>query len=287
MRYSAACFRISCKEESVFSAARDVLVNELASVGFESFEDSDNGTVGYVPSEILDSSEIENIVSNFFLPDVEIQYSITDMEDKDWNETWENAGFEPIAISDEVTVYDAKHTKQPVDFCTPINIGIEAKQAFGTGTHQTTRMVISTLLNLDLKGKRLLDCGCGTGILSIAASKLGAKEVVGYDIDEWSVNNTKHNAALNDIDNLEVYHGDVGVLSHINGIFDIVVANINRNILLADMPAFKEAMLPNAILVISGFYEDDAPRLVARGRGLGLTEINRRTEEGWCCLVFK
>ena len=148
-------------------------------------------------------------------------------------------------------------------------------------------MVVQTLLNIDLAGKRILDCGCGTGILSLVASKLGADSVIGYDIDEWSVENTKHNARLNGVENLEVFTGDSCVLSHISGVFDVVMANINRNILLADMAAFKDVMRPNAILILSGFYVDDAPMLVEKARGMGLAEINRRTEDNWCCLVLK
>ena len=113
------------------------------------------------------------------------------------------------------------------------------------------------------------------------------KRSAGYDIDEWSVDNTKHNAQLNAVDNLEVFTGDASVLSHISGVFDVVMANINRNILLADMAAFKDVMRPNAILILSGFYVADAQMLVEKARELGLTEINRRTEDDWCCLVLK
>src|SRR3712207_2646095 len=115
-------------------------------------------------------------------------------------------------------------------------------RSFGTGTHETTRMILAQLLKTSLEGKRVLDCGCGTGILGIAASKLGAEDVVAYDIDEWSVKNTEHNAVLNGVNNLSVVEGDASVLSHVSGMFDIVLANINRNILLSDMSKFKEVM---------------------------------------------
>ena len=147
-------------------------------------------------------------------------------------------------------------------------------------------MMISMLLKLRLSEKRVLDCGCGTGILSIAASNLGANKVIGYDIDEWSVNNTLHNATMNNVTNLEVFHGNAQVLSHVSGLFDVVLANINRNILLQDMTSFVELMSPGAILLLSGFYEADANLLIEKATQLGLVERNRKTEDDWCCLMF-
>ena len=147
-------------------------------------------------------------------------------------------------------------------------------------------MMIFMLLQLRLSEKRVLDCGCGTGILSIAASKLGASKVIGYDIDEWSVNNTLHNATMNNVTNLEVFHGNAQVLSHVSGLFDVVLANINRNILLQDMTSFVELMTPGAILLLSGFYEADANLLIEKATQLGLVVRNRKTEDDWCCLMF-
>ena len=170
-----------------------------------------------------------------------------------------------------------------------ITIGIEAKQAFGTGTHQTTRMVIAEFIkNQELiKGGKLLDCGCGTGILSIAAAKLGADSVTGYDIDEWSVNNSRHNAMLNgEQDKISILHGDSGVLETMNDKFDVVAANINRNILLGDMPRFCSKMKDKAILILSGFYETDIPLLMEKAASLNLQETDRMTEDDWACLVL-
>ena len=168
----------------------------------------------------------------------------------------------------------------------PLRIGIEAQMAFGTGTHETTRLMVAQLLDAQLSGKRVLDCGCGTGILGIAASKLGAEEVVAYDIDEWSVENTRHNAALNGVENLQVLHGDSRVLSHVSGVFDVVVANINRNILLADLPHFADVLSSTGTLLLSGFYQEDAPLLVAEAERNGLQLLHKAGENGWACLVF-
>ena len=225
------------------------------------------------------------MLDNFPLEGVNITYTLSDTEDKNWNEVWENTGFAPINIDDRVLVYDARTGKKPAGDSL-INIGIEAKQAFGTGTHETTRMMIGAMLQLSLKGKRVLDCGCGTGILGIAALKLGAEAVVGFDIDEWSVENTQHNAAINEVDNIEVFHGDAHVLSHVSGVFDVVLANINRNILLNDMPTYLEIMNAGSVLIISGFYEEDVKLLDEKANSLGLVKTSQKTDNHWCCLTF-
>ena len=132
----------------------------------------------------------------------------------------------------------------------------------------------------------VLDCGCGTGILSIAAAKLGAENVVAYDIDEWSVNNARHNAEINTIGNISVYQGDANVLNHISGVFDIVMANINRNILLNDMTTFKSLMTTGSLLILSGFYLSDIPVLLDKAKELGLEEYGRKQNGEWACLVL-
>lgn len=148
-------------------------------------------------------------------------------------------------------------------------------------------MIVSTLLSMNLFKKRVLDCGTGTGILGIVSAKLGASEVVGYDIDEWSVENAKHNAQLNGIANMEVYFGNSSVINHISGVFDIVVANINRNILLEDMKSFRSVMQEGGNLILSGFYEEDVPILLDKAHELGLKEVGKRTDNKWTCLVLK
>ena len=169
-----------------------------------------------------------------------------------------------------------------------MSIGIHATNAFGTGTHETTRMMVETLLELPLNGKRILDCGCGTGILGIAALKCGAKHVVSYDIDEWSAENTRYNAELNGVGyQMDILHGDVHILTHVEGIFDVIVANINRNILLDDMEHFHNVLAKGGTLAISGFYEDDAPLLLEKAQTLGLNEVRRKTDNNWCTLIFQ
>ena len=158
--------------------------------------------------------------------------------------------------------------------------------AFGTGTHETTRMICRMLMGMDLKGRRVLDCGSGTGILGICALKLGADSCTAYDIDEWSTDNTRHNAVINHVDDrLEALCGDATLLDGIDGQFDVVMANINRNILLQDMPRFAAKMKPGAMLIMSGFYQQDVPMLTEKAESLGLTTVATVNDGEWTCVL--
>lgn len=285
MKYLVAEFKIEC-QDGMIQIARDLLTDALGEAGFETFEDTEDGIKGYVQESLFDENAMNDVISNFMLPDVSISANIQEAEYKNWNEEWEEAGFERININDSITIYDARHD-DGAGIASGISIGIETKQAFGTGTHETTRMIVSTLLNIDLKGKRVLDCGCGTGILGIAASKLGASKVVGYDIDEWSSENAIHNAELNGVGNMQVMLGDASVLKSVEGKFDVVLANINRNILLADMPAFVSVMADESLLILSGFYASDVDLLIEKASSLGLSKIDSKSDSEWTCLVLK
>lgn len=285
MKYLVAEFKIEC-QDGMIQIARDLLTDALGEAGFETFEDTEDGIKGYVQESLFDENAMNDVISNFMLPDVTINANIQEAEYKNWNEEWEEAGFERININDSITIYDARHDDGN-GIASGISIGIETKQAFGTGTHETTRMIVSTLLNIDIKGKRVLDCGCGTGILGIAASKLGASEVVGYDIDEWSSENAIHNAELNGVGNMKVMLGDASVLKSVEGKFDVVLANINRNILLADMPAFVSVMADDSLLILSGFYASDVDLLMEKASSLGLSKIDSKSDSEWTCLVLK
>lgn len=285
MKYLVAEFKIEC-QDGMIQIARDLLTDALGEAGFETFEDTEDGIKGYVQESLFDDNAMNDVISNFMLPDVTINANIQEAEYKNWNEEWEEAGFERININDSITIYDARHDDGN-GIASGISIGIETKQAFGTGTHETTRMIVSTLLNIDIKGKRVLDCGCGTGLLGIAASKLGASEVVGYDIDEWSSENAIHNAELNGVGNMKVMLGDASVLKSVEGKFDVVLANINRNILLADMPAFVSVMADDSLLILSGFYASDVDLLIEKASSLGLSKIDSKSDSEWTCLVLK
>jgi ribosomal protein L11 methyltransferase len=288
MRYYSSTFHIECSDANLLQAARELLADALGEGGYEAFEDTPDGIIGYVQEDNYDESAVKEAIATFPLGDVTITYSTESVPDQNWNAAWEEEGFEPIEVKKVVTIYDAHHTSDPDIFSTPLNIGIEARNAFGTGNHETTRLMVESILEQPLDGRRVLDCGCGTGILAITALRCGAKEAVAFDIDEWSAENTRHNAELNGVgDRIEVLCGDAHVLSHVEGIFDVILANINRNILLEDMPRYHDVLTRGGALILSGFYEEDAPLLLKKAEAMGLHEISRKTDNGWCSLAFQ
>lgn len=284
MHYYKAEFKIEC-DEDIKQIARELLADMAGEAGFESFEETETGLDGYVQMDLFHKEMLDQMISEFPIENVLIEYTIACVIDEDWNQEWESIGFEPIDINEKIMVFDAKKSIPLVE--RPISIGIEAKNAFGTGTHETTQMILSELLDLDIASKRVLDCGCGTGILGIAASKLGAEEIVAYDIDEWSVKNTEHNAVLNGVSNIRVMEGDSSVLTHISGVFDLVMANINRNILIDDLPRFRDVLNVGGTIILSGFYTEDAPMILEKAWELGLSEFSRKENNNWCMLVLK
>ena len=271
--------------------ACDLVAAMAGEAGFETFEETETGLKGYVQQALFDETVLKSALIDFPFEGVTIDYEIREAEDRDWNEQWEQEGFEPINLSlppsrgeGMLTIHDGRHMPE-----TPSKIAIEidAKLAFGTGTHETTRMICATLLDMDLTDRQVLDCGTGTGILSIYALKLGARRAVGYDIDEWSVDNARHNAVINRCDDrFTSLQGDATIIGTIDGMFDLVVANINRNILLADLPAFRRKMTDDAVLILSGFYTSDAPMLIEAAERLGLRLEKQKEDHDWCCLVF-
>lgn len=288
MKYYVANFDIECADE-LLQPARELLSAAACEAGFEAFEDTDNGIAGYVQRPLYDKEALDAAIADYMPEGTKVTYNIEEVPDQDWNQDWEDQGFEPIGVSDHLVIYDAKHTDMSMFAGDDgvMRIFIEARNAFGTGTHQTTRMILRRLLGMDLTGKSVLDCGCGTGILGIVALRLGANRVLGYDIDEWSSENAKHNAALNGVDNLDVLLGDASVLDGVKEEFDVVIANINRNILLNDMTAFRSHLKTGGRLILSGFYETDVPMLEQAAQSNGLTIIDVVTDEEWACAMFE
>ena len=288
MKYYVANFDIECAEE-LLQPARELLSAAACEAGFEAFEDTDNGIAGYVQRPLYDKEVLDAAIADYMPEGTQVTYNIEEVPDQDWNQGWEDQGFEPIGVSDHLVIYDAKHTDMSMFAGDDgvMRIFIEARNAFGTGTHQTTRMILRRLLGMDLTGKSVLDCGCGTGILGIVALRLGANRVLGYDIDEWSSENAKHNAALNGVENLDVLLGDASVLDGVKEEFDVVIANINRNILLNDMPAFRSHLKTGGRLILSGFYETDVPMLEQAAQSNGLTIIDVVTDGEWACAMFE
>ena len=289
MKYYELNFTISpCSQD-----AQDVLSALAGEAGCETFEETTTGLKAYIQQQLFDEDALKLVLDSFPFENTSISYSIQEAEDKDWNEQWEQEGFEPIIVGDgRLIIHDGRHLPQDQSLnfhnsSLPTEIEIDAHLAFGTGTHETTRMICSLLLDMPLKGKRVLDCGCGTGILGICALKLGADSVDGYDIDEWSADNTRHNAVINQVDNnMTALCGDATVLDGFSTEFNLVMANINRNILLNDMERFRSVMTSGASLILSGFYKEDCALLESKAQSLGLSLQATRTDGEWACLLF-
>lgn len=280
MKYFEAEFSI----KPYSSDASDMVAALAGEAGFETFEETETGLKGYVQQALFSEEALREALSDFPFEGVSVSYEIHEAEDRDWNEQWEQEGFEPITIQDKLVIHDGRHLPEGEY---PVSIEIDAKLAFGTGTHETTRMICATLLENNLKEQRVLDCGTGTGILSICALKLGACEAIGYDIDEWSADNARHNAVINHVDDrFQSLLGDASILNKVEGSFDVVLANINRNILLADLPSFREKMAPGAQLILSGFYTADCTLLIEKAASLGLRLLSQKEDQDWACLVF-
>ena len=291
MKYFEVAFTLS----PYSTDACDVLAALAGELGFETFMETEDGLTGYVQQALFNEQTLKETIEDFPFDGISINYNVREAEDKDWNEQWEQEGFEPIEVRRKmedgrgIIIHDGRHL--PVNISDQdITIEIDAKLAFGTGTHETTRMICSTLLDLfgNLSPLKVLDCGTGTGILAICALKLGASEAVGYDIDEWSADNARHNAVINRVDDrFTSLLGDVNILKEVEGSFDLVMANINRNILLADMPMMHEKMAPGAQLILSGFYTADIPMLTEKAQSLGMKLVAQEEDNDWACVVLR
>ena len=282
MKYYETEFTIK-GNDALMQDSCDLLAAMAGEAGYESFEETDCGLKGYIQQDLYDEEALKQIIGDFPFEDMTITQVTREAEYRDWNEQWENEGFSPIFITDDCVVHDGRHMP---DTPTKIMVEIDAKLAFGTGTHDTTKMVARQLIEANPEEKSLLDCGCGTGILGIIALKYGAEKVVGYDIDEWSADNARHNAVINGVgDSYDARLGDATILDSSMS-FDIILANINRNILIADMPIWRPLMKKGGKLIVSGFYAEDVNKLTEKAEELALALESHHNEGEWHCLVF-
>lgn len=282
MKYYETEFTIK-GNDALMQDSCDLLAAMAGEAGYESFEETDCGLKGYIQQDLYDEEALKQIIGDFPFEDMTITHVTREAEYRDWNEQWENEGFSPIFITDDCVVHDGRHMP---DTPAKTMVEIDAKLAFGTGTHDTTKMVARQLIEANPEGKSLLDCGCGTGILGIIALKYGAEKVVGYDIDEWSADNARHNAVINGVgDSYDARLGDVAILDSSMS-FDIILANINRNILIADMPLWRPLMKKGGKLIVSGFYAEDVNKLTAKAEELALALESHHNKGEWHCLVF-
>lgn len=279
MKYLEFTFRTTPCTETV----NDVLSAVLGEVGFESFVEQPDGISAYIQLGLFDETALKEALADFPLPDTQIEYSYVEAEDKDWNEEWEKNFFQPIVIGDRCVIHSTFHNDVPK---AEYDIVINPQMAFGTGHHETTSLIIGELLESDLQGKSLLDMGCGTSILAILARMRGAAPCTAIDIDEWCVRNSLENFKLNGVDDITVFQGDASSLEG-KGPFDVVIANINRNILLNDMKQYVRCMHPGSELYMSGFYVDDIPVIREEAERNGLQFVHHHEKNRWAAVKFQ
>ena len=259
--------------------AREILVAELGAVGFESFTETDDGGLSaYIQSDDWVEGMLEQaqILSS---DEVEFEVERENIEQVNWNEEWEK-NFEPIEVQGKVSVRAPFHSGKELEY----NIVIEPKMSFGTGHHETTHLMIEHLLEIDLEGKKVLDMGCGTGILAIFSEMRGASEVEAIDIDPWCYENSVENAARNSCRKIKVFEGDASLLKEQQ--FDVVIANINRNILLEDMSSYVRCLKSGGLLLLSGFYSEDMEQIGRKAEELGLKLLDEKERNRWVGLKY-
>ena len=256
----------------------EILVAELGELPFESFIDSDLGIVAYIPKQFW----TENILDDLHIlssPEFQISYTIEEIDQVNWNEEWEK-NFEAIEVDGICHVRAPFHPKTDAKF----DIVIEPKMSFGTGHHETTHMMIQHLLETEVSGKKTLDMGCGTAILAILVEMKGAQPIDAIDIDNWCYLNSIENAARNNCNHITVYEGDADLLKGKK--YDLIIANINRNILLNDMQTYVDCLNKDGILLLSGFYTEDIPFIDSSCIEKGLTYVKKFERNNWVSLKY-
>ncbi len=274
MNYIEVAVTIEPKEQG-----SDVLIAKLSELGFESFVETEQGFLAYIQEEEYSEEEVELTIGDF-LDLFKIKFMSKIIPKQNWNKEWES-NFQPIDVDGKCYIRAPFHEKKPGYL---LDIIIEPKMSFGTGHHDTTQLMIQILMLLNVKNKALLDMGCGTGVLAIAASMLGANPITAIDIDDWSFENTIENLAKNNINNALVHKGDAQILE--GKIFHTILANINKNVLLADMSVYKKVLEKNGNLVLSGFFETDISEIKTKAEDLGFKYESIYISNKWAALHF-
>ena len=271
MSYIQIYFSIDSEEDYI----SDVLASELAEIGFESFERINEGVIAYIPRKLFKESALIDLIEGFPF-EVDIKYKINIIEPKNWNEEWEKNYFEPIVIGNECVIHSSFHKNVPK---AKYDIVIDPKMSFGTGHHETTSLMIEEILKMNPENKRILDMGCGTAVLAILAAMRGSNDILAIDIDEWCTENSAENIELNKVDGIEIKLGGAELLSGLK--FDIILANINRNILLADMEKYAVCLSAGGKLFMSGFYKEDIPLIEAEANRNNLNLNGFMEKNNW------
>ena len=258
----------------------DILLAFLSDTEYEMFDTSDNGLNAYIREENF-SEEILNAIIETIPNSKTISYTFSSIPDRNWNEEWESS-FEPVIISDKVVIRAPFHKQ--FQNC-KYELIIEPKMSFGTGHHPTTTLMVEMMLELELEEKELLDMGCGSGVLAILAYKMNARKILAVDFDEWAYENTIENCERNNSTSIEVIKGNVNVIK--NRKFDIILANINRNILLADTISYVNCLNKNGYILQSGFLNEDEKLLIQNAELSGLKHIKTNQKEKWSAILFQ
>lgn len=255
----------------------------LAAAGFESFVPDEKGVTAYIPKSCYNPA-LRDCLEALPWTDISVSWSATEIEGQDWNHEWEKNYFKPIIIGDRCVIHSSFHTDIPV--C-EYDIVIDPKMAFGTGHHSTTSLILNRLLQMDMSGKKVIDMGTGTGILSILAAMRGASEVTGVEIDEPAWENAVDNCRLNGVENIVMIHGDASSLASIPYMADVFLANINRNVITHDIASYCASMAAGATILLSGFYEQDVKIVRDAAEATGLSYIGYTTMNDWACVELR
>lgn len=278
MEYKEIRFSLSGLENDLI----DYLIASLADIRFEGFQEEENSLIAYIPTNLFIAGNLSEILRDPAFSSAKITYTEKIIPETNWNKEWEK-NYEPIIVDNICSVIAPFHEKQNTEY----SLLIEPKMSFGTGHHETTRLMIRQIYYSDVLNKEILDIGCGTGILGIFALKKAALFVTAIDIDKWSYNNSKDNYAINNIDSdtYELIHSDVSGIP--DKIYDIILANINRNILLADSICYAQHLKKGGYLILSGLLQSDRELMKDHCSSLGLIYISELKEGKWISLKFK
>lgn len=260
----------------------DILAAMLAEIGYESFVPDSLGLTAYIKKEAFNASSLDSVIREFPM-ETAITTSHSVVEGQDWNAEWEKNYFKPIIIDDQCVIHSSFHKDIPT--C-KYDILIDPKMAFGTGHHATTSLILRRLLSMDITGKKVVDMGTGTGILAILADMRGAAKIDAIEIDEFAYENAKENVRLNEAQHISLHLGDATSLAEIRDV-DLFIANINRNIITADLAAYADTLSPGASVILSGFYEEDIPVIMKTANTLGLTYADHTVLNRWASLHLK
>lgn len=263
-----------------FHPSNEIVTLWLSDIGFESFLEEGETVMAYIPAASFDYDAVEALLNPLISQGIEVSFEHSEIPGQNWNQVWEES-FEPVLL-DHLSIVAPFHGAQ---FRKGRVIEIEPKMSFGTGHHQTTFMMCQAMEHMELADKYVLDMGTGTGILAINAEQLGARHILAVDIESWSVENTIENTQRNQCSRIQAREGDMDVVTEVG--FDVILANINRNVLISHLNSYYDALSANGLLLLSGFFTSDVQDLEMEAKALGFKRINTYEKENWACILLE